>query len=246
MSDETQAVAVRPGTLMATMLELARDKNFDATKFEALANLQLKMEDRAADRALADAIQAIQSEIPPVRKDGKIPKKGGEFIPFATFENVMSVLQPYLTQHGIAITFSSDFQATKFIVTATARKGEASITAAVPLPIDEGPGRNTTQSHVSSLSYGRRNAIESLFNIIRVGSDDDGASAHHKTMDQQDVTVLLDLLKTGGGSEAALLAHFYGDKYHSLDEVPAGDFVKLGQAVRDRNQAVAAKRAKEG
>lgn len=251
MTDETQ-IAVRedkqvatPGALLGAMLELAKDPNFDAVKFEALANLQLKMEDRQEARALAEAIQDIQANIPPVTKDGKIPK-GGTFIPFTSYENMMGVLQPFLNEHKIAVTFSSQFEALKFTVTCTARKGNATISASAPLPIDEGPGRNTTQAHGSSLSYGRRYALDALFNIIRVGKDDDGSTAHDRVLTEEQVTELVELLKIGGGSEPSLLTKFYGDRVHSLDEAPAGDYGKLKNTIEQRNRAVAAAKAKEG
>ena len=253
MSDETQAVAVReeasvritPGTALAAAIELAQNPDTRIEVITGLFDLQRRLESDQEERALADAVQAIQAEIPPVRKDGTIPK-GGKSIPFATFEQEMAALQPYLNQHRIALTFSADFQATKFIVTCTARRGKATISATVPLPIDEGAGRNTTQAHGSSMSYGKRYAVEALFNIIRIGADDDGTTAHLKLMAEEQATILADLLKAGGGSEPALLTHFYADKYHSLDEVPAGDFIKLKGAIEDRNRAAAAKRAKEG
>ena len=254
MSDETQAVAVReetqvasPGALLGAMLELARDPNFDAVKFEALANLQIKMEDRQAERFLTRDLQAVQRAIPPVERDGRIPKKDGKSIPFATFEAIMAVIQPLLDQYGMTVSFSTRFEALKIVVTGTLRHpAGASMSADVVIPIDEGPGRNTTQAHISSITYGKRVAVKQLFNVIDKGADDSGETSHLKLMTEEQAQELSDLLKVGGGSEARMLTTFYGDKYRSLDEVPADQFFKLKQAISDRNIAAATKRAKEG
>jgi hypothetical protein len=218
----------RPGTLCEAMLALARDEHFDPAKFTAMAEFQLKLEDRASERDLADAIQAIQSELPPVEKDGSIPKKGGTSIPFATFENIMAVLQPYLTQHGIAITYSSEFTATKFITTATARKGNATVSASVPLPIDEGPGRNSTQSHGSSMSYGKRYAVESLFNIIRKGKDDDGSTADIRYIGGEQCREIEELIK-GTGRDRNRFLSVYG--LRDVTEIETAQFTILKNAL---------------
>jgi len=235
-----------PGRLLQTITELARDKDFDVAKFKALAELQITMEDRQAERALTQDLQQAQRRIPPVMKNGSIPKKGGASVPFATFEDVMAVVQPMCDEYGFTISFTTRFEATKIVVTTILRHhAGAQLTADVPLPIDEGPGRNLTQSHGSSLSYGKRMGVESLFNIIRKGKDDDGSTAHDKVLTLEQAAELSELLKAGGASEAALLNHFYGDAYHTLEEAPAGDYGKLKQAIEARNRAAAAKKQKE-
>lgn len=249
--NEITAPGDGPGRLLQTITELARDKDFDVAKFKALAELQITMEDRQAERLLTRDLAAIKKRLPQVSKNGTIDlvkdgvRKGA--VPFASYHDVMAVVQPLCDEFEMTISFTSRFDHDKLIVTAILRHpAGASVSADVPLPIDTGPGRNTTQAHGSSMSYGRRYAVEQLFNVIRKGKDDDGGMAHFKVLTEEQVTELAELLKTGGSSEAALLAHFYGDAYRSLEAAPAGDYGKLKQAIEARNRAAAAKKAKEG
>jgi hypothetical protein len=245
MSDETEkSVAIRqehavasPGALLSAMLELARDPSFDVAKFEALANLQLKMEDRQAERDLTRDLQAIQRAIPPVEKNGRIPK-GKDSIPFAKFEDIMAHLQPLLNERGMSVSFSTRFENLKIVVSGILRHPAGStMSVDVPLPIDEGPGRNTTQAHVSSITYGKRTALRELFNIIDKGADDDGHTAHLKLMDGEQVAALTELVTDGGITAQEVLGHFFpAERWVSFEEVPASEFSRLKKAIESRNR----------
>lgn len=198
--------AITPGGLMKALTELARDEHFDVDKFKVLADLQLRMEDRQAERLLTQDLQEAQRRIPPVRKNGTIPKKDGKSVPFATFEDVMAVVQPLCNELGFTISFTTRFESTKIVVTATLRhRAGGQISADVPLPIDEGPGRNSTQSHGSSVSYGRRYAVEQLFNVIRVGKDDDGSTADLRYISGEQCREIEDLIQKSGRARDSFL-----------------------------------------
>ena len=199
-----------PGRLLQTITDLARDPSFDVAKFKALAELQLTMEDRQAERLLTRDLQEAQRRIPPVLKNGMIPKgqKNGkdQFVPFAQFEDVMAAVQPMCDEFGFTISFTTRFESTKIVVTTVLRhRAGAQITADVPLPIDEGAGRNLTQSHGSSLSYGKRMGVESLFNIIRKGKDDDGSTADLRYISGEQCREIEDLIQKSGRSRDSVL-----------------------------------------
>lgn len=214
-----------PGRLLQTITDLARDPNFDVTKFKALAELQLTMEDRQSERLLTHDLQEAQRRIPPVLKNGSIPKKDGKSVPFATFEDVMAVVQPMCDEFGFTISFTTRFEATKIVVTTVLRhRAGAQLSADVPLPIDEGPGRNLTQSHGSSLSYGKRMGVESLFNIIRKGKDDDGSTADLRYLSGEQCREIEELIK-GTGRDRQRFLDVYG--LRDVTEIEVGQYTIL-------------------
>lgn len=241
--------AITPGGLMKALTDLARDPNFDATKFRALADLQIQMEDRQAERLLTRDLHEVQRRIPAVPKRGVISLgKGKGTIPFATLPDVMKAAQPLLDEFGMTIVHTMMAAGEKLIVRTIIRHpAGASMSVDMVLPVDTGPGRNTTQAHMSTDSYGQRRGAKAILNIQdEAPADDDGSSAHYKVLTEEQVTELAELLKTGGASEPALLSHFYGDRYRSLDEAPASDYGKLKQAVEARNAAAARKKQEQG
>lgn len=214
-----------PGRLLQTITDLARDPNFDAEKFRLLADLQMKLEDKQAERLLTLDLQEAQRRIPPVRKNGTIPKKDGKSVPFATFEDVMAEVQPLCNELGFTLTFTTRFEATKMVITAILRhRAGAQIAADVPLPIDEGPGRNLTQSHGSSVSYGRRYAVEQLFNVIRVGKDDDGSTADLRYISGEQCREIEELIK-GTGRDRRRFLDVYG--LRDVTEIEMGQYTIL-------------------
>lgn len=246
MSDQELTVAenkaptvVEPGELLAAMVQMARDPSFDVEKFKVLADLQLRMEDRQAERMLTHDLHAVQKRIPAIPKRGKIDLGSKGVIPFATLPDVMKALQPLLDEYEMTVSHSMIPAGEKLIIRTTLRHPAGATTSVdMVVPVDAGPGRNTTQAHMSSDSYGQRRGVKALFNIQDEGAaDDDGASAHYKTLTEEQVTELVELLKAGGASETALLTRYYGDKHRSLAEVPAGDYVQLKNAIMQRNAA---------
>lgn len=249
MSDD-QAVTIRrgedvpttqPGQLLAAIIELSKDKDFDVTKFKVMADLQIVMEDRQGERLLTRDLQAIQRVLPPIPKNGRIPTKGGGSIPFVKYEDMMKVVQPFCDQYGITISHSMAMAgAEKLVITTTLRHPSgASTHADIILPIDTGPGRNTTQAHVSSFSYGKRAGVRALFNIVDEGADDDGSKAHLKLLSEEHVTELVELLREQNGDEARFCLFMYpSGEVHSLNEAEEKDFVRM------RNTLLQAKAAK--
>ena len=242
------AEVVQPGELLSAMVQMARDPAFDVEKFKVLADLQLRMEDRQAERMLTRDLQAVQKRIPNIPKRGKIDLGSKGVIPFATLADVNAALQPLLDEFGMTVSDSMLQAGDKIIIRTTVRHPSgASMSVDTLVPVDTGPGRNTTQAHMSSFSYGQRRGRKALFSIQdEDAADDNGAGAHHKVLTEEQVTELVELLKAGGASEAALLLHFYGDKYHSMDEAPAADYTKLKNAIQQRNAAAAKKSAGNG
>jgi ERF superfamily len=223
------STAIEPGALLGAMLELARDPAFDVVKLEALANLQLKMEDREADRQLTKALQQAQAEIPQIEKRGLIPKKDGKSIPFATEQDIDNVLRPICEKYGFTLHYTTETpRPGLLIITTTLRHGlGASISASVPLPIDEGPGRNATQSHGSTMSYGRRYGKEMIFNIVRKGADDDGNAAGKKFISPERADELRALAASVKRQEGQLLDQMFGGTVRTMDEVPEDAYLPV-------------------
>lgn len=237
-------VAVTPGGLMRALVDLASKPDFDIEKFKVLADLQLRMEDRQAERLLTQDLQLVQKRIPPIPKRGVIDLGNKGKIYFATLPDVMRALQPLLDEYGMTISRSMIPAGDKLISRTTLRHpAGATMSVDMVLPVDTGPGRNSAQAHMSSETYGGRRGIKAMFNIQDENQgDDDGASANYKTLTEEQVTELLDLLKIENGSEAGLLNNAYGDRYRGLEEAPAADYFMLKSKIEQRNRGIAKKR----
>ena len=194
----------QPQTLLAAIVAMAKDPSVDVQKLDALLAMQERLEARQAEAEFNTALRDAQAIMPRVKKNGTIDLGGKGSIPFATWEDVDTVLRPIMVQHGFSISFDTtarDGGGAGISATLRHAAGHAK-TVSIPLPLDSGPGRNNLQAMGSTLSYGKRYLAEMLFNIVRTGQDDDGKYGGTEFI-SHDQAKQLDVLITETGSDRA-------------------------------------------
>lgn len=189
--------------LLTAIVNLARDPATDVGKLEALLRMQAEMERRQAEREAIEAFARLSAAMPRVKRNGAIDLGKGKPIPFAKWEDMDKVIRPLLAQEGFTLSFNS---ATRegggLVVTGELMHRSGHVrTAAIPLPIDQGPGRNNLQAVGSTLSYGKRYCAEMLLNIVREGDDDDGTKGGTRFATDDEVAELQALIKETGTDE---------------------------------------------
>ena len=103
----TVAVAIPvngPGAPLS-LIEMAVRSGSDPEYLKKLVDLQERREDRAARGEFAAALNACQSEIPAIYKDGRNKHNDTRY---ATLEAVLAVVQPVALRHGFALMFGQD------------------------------------------------------------------------------------------------------------------------------------------
>jgi hypothetical protein len=158
----------------------------DVAKISALLALKERMEARDAEKQFNAAFAAALLQIPRVAKKGKKDMKEKGCIYYATYEDLDAAIRPVESKHGFARSFSTRVGDKAGIILALRLTHTAghSVTSERYCPPDPGPGRNETQAIGSGESYGRRYLTLSIWNVVTVGADDDGASAEPITDEQ--------------------------------------------------------------
>lgn len=163
-------------SLLPAIIHLAKDPAVDVAKLDALLKMQATMEERQAKRESDEAFARVSAKMPRVKKNGTIDLGKGREIAFAKWEDMDAVVRPIIAAEGFSLSFNTaPKEGGGLLITAELmhRSGH-SRTASIPLPMDQGPGRNNLQAVGSTLSYGKRYCAEMVLNIVREGSDDDG------------------------------------------------------------------------
>lgn len=236
MTDETQiatreekppAMIAQPGELLSAIVGLAKDPEFDVTKLQALMGMQERLEDRQAERAFVRALHDAQAEIPPIAKNGTVALGNGKgSYAFATWEDIDKVLRPIMDKNGFTLSFDMAMRPGDgggAIITGTLMHADGhSKSAAIPLALDSGPGRNSLQSMGSTMSYGRRYVTEMLFNLVRKGTDDDGVSGGAKFIEPAQIEELRSLCEQACRAETDFMQSFSAGTLHHFDELEPG------------------------
>ena len=210
----------RPDTLLAAIVQLARDPAVDPAKISAMLDMQERLERRQAEIAFTHALQAAQREVPRVVKHGVINMGEKGRIPFAKWEDVDTVLRPVMDRNGFTVRF--DMQPRDGgggVVTCYLQHiGGHCVTATISLPTDTGAGRNNLQAQGSTLSYSKRYLVEMLFNIVRENEDDDGRAGGAKPITMAQAAEIKGLLVETKSDEVQFLRYFSADSVTLLDD----------------------------
>ena len=174
------ALAQTPASPMQILAHVASDPDCDVAKLTAIVELQERMVANEAKAAHANAMAKFQAECPPIPKRAR-----GDKANFAPFEDIMAVVQPLLTKHGLAVSFSSEPAAEGSLrivchITKGMHTEARGFTCPVPTMINPKtnlPMANEAQCMGMALSYAKRYCLGAAWNVVTAGEDFDGGPA---------------------------------------------------------------------
>jgi len=179
-----QLATATAGSVLAMVLEAARDPNIDAAKVETMANLAMRMQDRELEAEFNRAKIAALMQMPSIGKKGEIRNKEGKVqYSYSKWEDIHRIIKPILDSHGLALSFNvgNVVAGQNTLVTVQPilqhRNGFKEVGGEMSLPIDTTGSKNGTQGAGSAASYGKRHSAKAMLNIVEHNEDDDGASA---------------------------------------------------------------------
>lgn len=197
-----------PNSLLPAIITLAKDPAVDVAKLSALLDMQAKMEVRQAEQAFTEAFARLSPNLPQIKKGGVIDLGKGRKIAFARFEDIDRVIRPLLGAEGFTLSFDSQPRdGGGLVVTGHLmhRAGHSRV-ATIPLPLDQGPGRNNLQAVGSTLAYAKRYLVEMLLNLVRESEDDDGNKGGTAFITPEECEDLVALIRETGTDEQKFLA----------------------------------------
>ena len=191
-NEDASSVAVAipvngPGATLS-LIELAVRSGSDPEYLKKLVDLQERREDRAARGEFAAALNACQSEIPAIYKDGENKFNKTRY---ATLEAVLAAVQPVALRNGFALMFGQDEHAPPgelgvYLDVSHVAGHTQRVRGNFPVDSDGSGGKqNKTgiQGVGSAFSYARRYLLGLAFNLTftttivpgRRTDDNDGA-----------------------------------------------------------------------
>lgn len=173
-------VEATPDTLMAVISRAAADPGTDVDKLARLMGLYERVQERGAEQAYNDAMNAAQEEMRPVAADANNPSTKSRYASYAALDRA---LRPIYTRHGFSVSFDTEDGAPADHVRVVCKVGHRVGHKERPhldMPAD-GKGAKggdvMTKTHAigAAITYGKRYLLGMIFNIA-IGEDDDGNS----------------------------------------------------------------------
>jgi hypothetical protein len=231
--EDPSEVVVHPSSVLDIIAQAARDPAVDVAKLTALLELKERIDRLDAEKEFNQAFSQLQLKLPRVKKNGTIELGGKGKIAFAKWEDVMEVLQPFLTTYGFSLSFTSQPVPSGVLMTcALTHQAGHSRQSVVQLPPDNGPGRNALQAIRSSSSYGKRGLTLDILNIVTEGADDDAHRAFPLTADQlNNVRNMVDACELKGNILKAFLNFAEAG---SVETIQQRDYDRVMEALRKK------------
>lgn len=172
--------ALTPRTIHEVFVEMALNPDIDPARIAALMELQIKAEERNAEKEFNAAFARLQPRMPRILKRGTIEMGSKGSMKFARYEDLDTAIRHLYVAEGFSLSFVSEPTDKGIVLVAVLAHGAGhSKTSRLQLPADTGAGRNSLQALGSSLSYAKRYLTCDIFNIITIGQDDDGTAGDY-------------------------------------------------------------------
>jgi hypothetical protein len=186
-----------PASIYEVFRQMALDPSIDVTRIAALMELQIKAEDRNAEKEFNAAFARLLPTLPKIGKHGLIDMGTKGSMKFIKYEDLDRALRPIYTAAGFSLSFNSEATDKGILLVAVlAHTAGHSTTSRLQLPADAGAGRNALQALGSSLSYAKRYLTCNLFNIVAEGEDDDATAGDY--INDRQVMAIEDLIAECG------------------------------------------------
>ncbi len=220
------------------VLEKLSSSGQSVENLREIMNMAMEWDALQAKKTFAEALRLFQSKCPAIEKKAAVPDKAGNTkYKFATYEEIMTVVQPILAECQIVPTFSFEYRDKLLVTSCHLHVGTHIETTTLPLGIPDIPGANETQKGGGAQSYGKRYSLVAALNIRIIGEDNDAADLVGY-ISAEEVEMLNSMVKEVGflrdnPMDVPGLLNWLVPGLDKLEEVPSN---KLSQLVMEINR----------
>lgn len=231
---QPQVQATETSTLLAVISRAASDPAADVEKMERLMAMYERNEARRASAEFAEALAALQSELPSIGERGNAANR----YTFALWEDINAAIKPILSKRGFALSFRIDCKDGITVTGVLSHKSGHREETSITLPADSSGNKNAVQAVASSTSYGKRYTAGALLNLTSHGEDDDAFAAATPVITDEQLSTLRDWIANTASNEEAFCAAM---KIGSLEAMPATKFQSALAALKRKADQLAGK-----
>ena len=211
---------------------------------EKLVDLQGRMMEQSAKKALFSALAGFRRECPPIKKTSSVrPTRGGGMtFRFASLDEIARTIQPFIDKYRLAYYWSSERTANGLKVTCHIMHEEgATHSASFEAPIDDGR-MNQIQKVGSTQTYAQRYSLISALGLTTTDQDDDGNGATPApvaTLSEEQAANLDAMLDEIGNGERDRLLAYARDTWgaDSVRAIPANQYAHLVGVLEKKRSA---------
>lgn len=206
-------------TIDNAIMQVIRDSTIEPERLEKFLDLQIKMQDREAQRQLSEALAGFQGDCPQIKKTSD-----GHNTKYAKLDEIDYIIRPVLKSHGLSYSFDvkPNDEVTNILITTIRHQSGASIDSSHIFPrYDKSGNKNEAQAIKSALSYAKRAGLENALGIVTVDEDDDAKRAVDTPATQDQIDAIQSLASILKVDEKKMFAMVKVKGYSELSRLEA-------------------------
>ncbi|MEM9109510.1 MAG: ERF family protein, partial [Planctomycetota bacterium] len=227
-------LAATASTPMA-LIEMAVGNDADPAKLEKLMELQERWESKIAREQYCHAVAAFQGECPQIKKERSIDMGRGSGPTYASFDDIMRVVQPLLTKHGLSVMFDTSVGENNMLTVVCRVLGHGHEERnSVTLPMPASMKVNDTQKMGAANKYGQRYALVNALNIVVTDEDTDAAGLDLTPINDNQANAIEELLSQCNPDDRTRFWVWLQLQPGQYDRIPASRFTEIVDKLRSK------------
>jgi hypothetical protein len=226
---KSEATAPTPSVSMQdALLAIVQRTDIDPDRLEKFLDLQIKMENRQAEREFNEAFSEFQKECPIIKRTKRTEftskttgtKTSYEYSPL---DELVFVVKPILTKHGLSYSFdtSSGKDESKLYVDIKHKGGHKVRSELTYDTIHDDSRMNNSQRRKSAMTYAKRALLENALGVVTTGEDDDANRAIDNPVSQEQLDEIRSLIKLTKADTSKFMAFIQVEKLEDLSAYEA-------------------------
>jgi hypothetical protein len=225
--------------ILSLIERAAKDPQVDIAKMERLFEMHQKMQARQAEMAFNAAMAAAQAELIPVARKLWNPQTRSMYADLAA---ITEEAMPVIHKHGFG-TICSEFKSQEpncvGIACKALHSGGHSERYEFNIPLD-GAGikgnanKTATHAYASTVTYGRRYAQCSVFNIVTKKDTDGNSPKVSEPISEEQAIELIDLIEANGRDREGFCKYF---KIERVQDLPVSDLKRAEEALTAKRKS---------
>lgn len=218
---------VRELSMQEAMIQIVQRTDIDPDRLEKFLDLQIKMENRQAEKAFSEALAGFQGECPIIAKNKKVAF-GTTKYDYAPLDEIVSVIKPLMSKYGLSYSFDvkSEDKSTVMITTIYHKEGFSKTSFYAFDSLGEG-SMNQSQKRKSAVTYAKRAGLENALGLVTTGEDDDARRAIDTFISQTQLDEIKSLLIATKSDTVKFLVFLKVEKLESLTEMEAKNAIHM-------------------
>jgi hypothetical protein len=225
-------ITVKEETMESALIAIVQNKDIDPERLEKFIDMQFRLEDRQAEKALNVALTDFQVECPIINK-----MKKGHNSKYAPLDEIVFKIKDLLNKHGLSYSFNTQKinEIETNIITTIRHRGGAKFDSTYTFKsLDDGGRMNTSQQKRSANTYAKRTGLENALGIVTQDEDDDATRAVDSLITQDQVLEIEDMIESMDLKKEAILSHFKISKFEESDALLAKKIISQLKMKRAR------------